>query len=91
MWVHGSTTEEKETSPNVKMKMNEEEGPGEHDHTEELVKAWKVAVLGNLLMQHSREKQKTRLPNFTANINVTQNITIFKTLTQIVSYTVLAW
>lgn len=38
------------------MKMNEEEGPGEYDHTEELVKAWKEAVLGNLLMQHSREK-----------------------------------
>lgn len=56
MWVRGSTTEEKETSPIVKMKMNEEEGPGEYDHTEELVKAWKEAVLGNLLMQHSREK-----------------------------------
>lgn len=68
MWVHGSTTEEKETSPNVKMKMNEEEGPGEYDHTEELVKAWKVAVLGNLQMQHSRQKQKTRLPKFRVNI-----------------------
>lgn len=55
MRVHGSTTEEKETSPIVKMKMNEEEGPGEYDHTEELVKAWKEAVLGNLLMQHSCE------------------------------------
>lgn len=69
MWVHGSTTEEKETSPNVKMKMNEEEGPGEYDHTEELVKARKVAVLGNLQMQHSREKQKTKtVLKFTVNI-----------------------
>lgn len=48
--------QKRKTSPNVKMKMNEEEGPGEYDHTEELVKAWKVAVLGNLQMQHSREK-----------------------------------
>lgn len=61
------------------MKMNEEEGPGEYDHTEELVKAWKVAVLGNLQMQHSREKQKTRLPKFT--VNITQNIIIFKPMT----------
>lgn len=63
------------------MKMNEEEGPGEYDHTEELVKAWKVAVLGNLQMQHSRVKQKTRLPKFT--VNISQNITIFKTMTLI--------
>lgn len=65
----------------VKMKMNEEEGPGEYDHTEELVKAWKEAVLGNLLLQHSREKlidRKTRLPPFTVNINVTQNLTTLK-------------
>lgn len=65
----------------VKMKMNEEEGPGEYDHTEELVKAWKEAVLGNLLLQHSREKlidRKTRLPPFTVNINVIQNLTTLK-------------
>lgn len=48
------------------MKMNEEEGPGEHDHTEELVKAWKEAVLGNLLLQHSREKLIDRKNTFAA-------------------------
>lgn len=45
------------------MKMNEEEGPGEYDHTEELVKARKgEAVLGNLRMQRSREKLINRKP-----------------------------
>lgn len=50
----------------VKMKMNEEEGPGEYDHTEELVKAWKEAVLGNLLLQHSREKAHRQENTFAA-------------------------
>lgn len=41
------------------MKMNEEEGPGEYDHTEELVKAWKEAVFRQLINAAQPRKAST--------------------------------
>lgn len=50
MRLHGSTAEEREVSPNVKMKMNEGEGPGEYHDTVELVELWREAFAVNMLM-----------------------------------------
>lgn len=40
--------QKKDVSPNVKMKMNAEEGPGEDDDTEELVESWLQAFAVNI-------------------------------------------
>lgn len=47
-----------EVSPNVKMKMNEEEGPGGgRRYTQELVESWLEAFVVNMPIQQSQEKQ----------------------------------
>lgn len=49
--------QKKDVSPNVKMKMNAEEGPGEDDDTEELVESWLQAFAVNKRLNQRQEKQ----------------------------------